>query len=255
MPDMGKALLARLAIALPLLACGKRSEDPPDAGVDPSCGLDCASQQRYGLIVERCFEYTNPSLPPDELAIGAWVGPVEMLEGGRYVLPVLYSEGGQPRMTDRFFFQDGDLYLARRVFQSGQSITYRDQEGNIVGVPWWQVGTAANQSFEDQVQGDVVNLSTRIIEPTTFRVSTLEPTEDEKTVPAGAFPTAIKLLFSETPEHGSDTRRVFAEGTGFTLFAGPLQLGGGEAVEVYRLLRIRDVGTTDGGSHPCGVIP
>jgi hypothetical protein len=248
---MRKALLAAtLAMALTLVSCGQPAENAPAAVVDTSCGLDCASQQRYGLIIGRCFEYA--SIESHELAIGAWVLPLERLEGGRPVLPVLYSEGGLPRMTDLFFFEGGDLYLARRRFQPGHSVTYRDEAANIVGVPWWQVGAAASHSFQKQVQADVLNGSTRVTDATTFRVSTLEPTEAEKTVPAGTFAAAIKMLLTEMPEHGMDTRRVFAEGTGFTLFASPLQLTGGTATE-YRLLRIRDVDPADAGMHPCGI--
>jgi hypothetical protein len=249
---MRNALLATVAMALPLASCGGSRENAPDAAVDTSCGLDCASQQRYGLIVRRCFEYADPAVAPGELAIGAWVLPIEMLEGGRPVLPVLYSEGGLPRMTDLFFFESGDLYLARRRFQPGQSVTYRDQAANIVGVPWWQVGAVPNHSFQKQVQADVLDGATRTSQATSFRVTTLEPTEAERTVPAGTFGAALTLLFTETPEHGMDTRRVFAEGTGFTLLASPLLLEAGTATE-YRLLRIRDVGTQDGGNHSCGV--
>jgi hypothetical protein len=251
---MRKSLLATLAVACPLVSCGRPADHVPQSAVDASCGLDCASQQRYGLIVQRCFEYANPSVAPDELAIGAWVRPPQRLEGGRLVLPVLYSEGGLIRMTDLFFFEGGDLYLARRSFQSGQSVTYRDEAANIVGVPWWQVGAAANRSFQKQVQADVWDGSTRTRQATTFRVNTLEPTDQERTVPAGTFGAALKIVITETPEHGMDTRRVFAEGTGFTLFASPLHLAGETSTE-YRLLRIRDVGAQDGGSHPCGVIP
>src|SRR5512140_2444422 len=89
------------AVMLGLVGCGPTVKPTPDAGPDTSCGIDCAAQNRYGLIARRCFEYSNDPLNgQDPAALGALVLPVTKLEGGLDVMPVEYLQLGQLRMRD-----------------------------------------------------------------------------------------------------------------------------------------------------------
>ncbi len=242
-----------LAPALALLAaCGPPPvKPPPDAGPDVSCGLDCAAQQRYGLVVGRCFEYSSTQAAANPASLGVKVLPVFTLEGGVDSLPFEYSEGGLVKLTDYFTLGQGALVLARRTFSPGQSVTYRDAANAIAGVAWLKASTGAGENFTTSTSADVVGSGARHADDTTYQVTTAAPTVSEQTMPAGSYPDAFKLLFSETPDHGRDPRRVFVPGTGFILFSTPFNIVGGTAAE-YRLQKVRDIVASDAGSVECG---
>ncbi|MBI3181905.1 MAG: hypothetical protein HYZ28_07150 [Myxococcales bacterium] len=245
---------AALFAALSFAACGPPQEPPPpDAGPDTSCGIDCTAQERYGLTVSRCFEYSTTSAPANPAELGAIVKPVETLEGGLAVLPLEYRQSGQVKMTDYFAIRAGDLLLARRTFLPGQSVTYKDEGGNIAGAKWLTGAAASGESFTTSIQADVIGSGPRRTEPTTYRVSLAEPTTSEQTVPLQKFDSARKMLYSETPDHGADPRRLWVPGTGFGLFSTYFSPTAGGTAQEYRLQRIRDIGTPDGGTTECGL--
>lgn len=246
MRRMRIALFALLALGS---ACGSPSTPRPDAGPDTSCGLDCDAQRAYGLLVNRCFEYSSDPLSAEAVpALGVWVREVFTLEGGVKAIPVEYRQNGQIRQTDYFgIAPNGDLLLYRRI--AGTSVTYRTGT-DITGVKWLSLGTVA---------GDTVSTSTTAFlsandasEATTYRVTTAAPTTSEKKTPAGTFDSAVKVLFGEMPDHGSDPRRIFVEGTGFTILASPFSLSGGSPTPVH-LQRVRDLGTPDAGPEDCSL--
>lgn len=254
MPVMCASLARRTGslLALLLAACPQPPPPPPpDAGPDTSCGLDCAAQERYGLILNRCFEYSTTSFPANPAELGVLVSKAPDLEGGLKVLQLEYLQSGQIRMTDAVTIKEGVLLLARRTFLPGQSVTYRDASGKIVGAKWLTLQTGAGESLVSSAQADVQGSGPKM-EPTSYRVTTAQPTASELSVPLQRFDTGVKLLFSETPDHGADPRRVFVPGTGFVLFSSyfsPLVSG---TAQEYRLQRIRDLGTPDAGSAECG---
>lgn len=242
-----------LVSAVILSACGSPPPPPPDAGVDTSCGIDCAAQQKYGLILKRCFEYTDTNEAQAFPALGVYVREVRQLEGGVPVISVDYLQGGARKMTDSFILRDGSLVLARREFTSGGSVTYKDDAGNIVGVDWWHPDTTSGQNFETDSSADVVLASgTRQTDATSFKVITSDPLANEKAVPAGNFDTAVKLVFNEQPPHGMDGRRVFVDGTGFTLLSSGFSQSSTD-IKPYRLQDIRDIGSPDAGSGECSL--
>ncbi|MHB8874104.1 MAG: hypothetical protein ACYC8T_10495 [Myxococcaceae bacterium] len=248
-----KSPLACLSVVGLLIGCGPPVKPPPpDAGPDTSCGLDCVAQARYGLTVGRCFEYSSTMSASDPASLGVIVKPVEKLDGEVYTLPLEYRESGQVKMSDYFLLTGGDLVLARRTFLPGQSVNYKDSDGNIVGTPWLKALSISGENFTGNSNADVVNgTAPRKSEPTAYKVTLTPPSVSEQTVPAGSFPEAFKMLLSETPDHGADPRRIFVPGTGFTLFSTSFNIIGGSAQE-YRLQRIRDIGVGDAGSIECG---
>lgn len=250
-----KTRLVVLATSLAAaLACGKPPPPPPDAGVDTSCGIDCVAQQKYGLIVDRCFEYSDTLSAQQFPSLGVRVRPVKELEGGLKVIPMDYLQGGIIRMSDHFALVDGALVLARRTWpSSGDSVNYRDASGNIVGVTWWERDTGANQNFSTSVTADVIDGGMRTSVPTTYGVSTVPASGTEQNVPFGSFDTAVKMILDENPPHGTDGKRVFVEGTGFTLFSTSFDLAQTGGTE-YRLQNVRDIGSADGGTHECGSV-
>lgn len=256
MKNRSFALGACVAALWLTTGCGEQPKPTPDAGVDTSCGIDCVAQERYGLIVNRCFEYSDTSTDVQLIpAVGVQVSEVRELEGGVKVVSVDYYRSGLREMTDNFMLVDGALKLARREWHAGPggSVTYRDEANNIVGVTWLQPDTAAGQNVVSDVVADVVS-GMRTSEPTTYTVVTSAPSMNEKTVPAGTYENAVKLIFNEQPAHGYDGRRVFSEGVGFPVFSSTFALGttGGTP---YYLQGIRDIGTADGGTHACGFAP
>ncbi|MBL9039254.1 MAG: hypothetical protein JNG84_12110 [Archangium sp.] len=247
---------ARLAIlSSVLLACGPASS-ANDAGPDTSCGLDCAAQAYYGLLVDRCFEYSDdaatPSDPPD---LGAVVLPVFTLDGNVKVLPVEYRQGGMTVMRDSFGFKNGELYLMRREFsRGGQSVTYRDEAKVITGVKWLSGAPQVGETSTTPTQALVVNQA-GAGDPmgATYRVTIAEPSNGELKTPLQTYPTAFKLLFSESPaDNGSDSRRIFVPNVGFTLVASAFSLSPLPATPMM-LQRVRDIGTPDGGTTPCSL--
>jgi hypothetical protein len=252
---MKNALLAALTLSL-CAACGPAPQKPvPDAGPDTSCGLDCVAQARYGLTLKRCFEYTNSQTGVSPASLGVEVKPVEKLEGDRAALPLEYTQGGQPVMTDYFFLTNGDLLLARRTFQAGHSVTYKDSSGNIVGTPWLKALTGVGEKLTGNTSADVVvpDPNARKSDPTAYKVTTAAQSPSEKTVPAGTYPDAFKMILSENPNHGVDPRRVFMPGTGFTVFASAFSDLASSTAQEYRLQKIRDLGTADAGTEICGL--
>jgi|GEM_PF-2237754 hypothetical protein len=240
--------LFSMMVALVLLGCGP-AKPKPDAGPDTSCGLDCAAQENYGLIINRCFEYSDDPLskksPP---SLGVWVREVFELEGGIATIPVEYRQGGQIVQTDYFVIRDGDLVLMRRAPAAG-SVTYKT-DAAITGVKWLSLGTAAGENFSTKTTA-FLSLGNQSV-ATDYRVTTAEATGGEKKTPLGTFDTAFKMLFGESPDHGSDPRRIFVPGTGFVVIASPFNLSGGTPTP-HSLQRIRDIGTADAGTEPCSL--
>ncbi len=246
------------AAGLLLIGCGP-TKPKPDAGPDTSCGLDCVAQENYGLILDRCFEYSETAsstqTPP---SLGVWVrketgpnaGPngTFTLEGGVASIPVEYRRGGQVVQTDYFTIKNGDLVLLRRIAGSG-SVTWRTDMA-ITGVKWLALGTAAGENFSTNTTAFLSsdNSSTA----TAYRVTTDSPTTGEKKTPLATYETAIKILFGETPDHGADPRRIFVPGVGFTVIASPFNLAGGSPTPHF-LQRVRDIGTPDAGSESCSL--
>lgn len=251
-------LMRRLVLALSsaaLLACGPTSQTPDDAGPDTSCGLDCAAQSRYGLVVDRCFEYVDPTGTSTGLpALGAWVRPVVTLEGGLKVLPVEYRVNGQIKMVDNFTIRDGALLLARREFTtSGRSVTYRTGT-DITGVQWLLMESGPGETYTTTTDAYLTTQTGGETVATSYRMSTAEASTSELKTPLETYASGLKLLAGETPDHGSDPRRVFVPEVGFTLIASPLSLEPGAAVPLS-LTAIREPGTADGGTEPCSLGP
>jgi hypothetical protein len=248
-----RTLLSGLAF-VSLFACGPMRPRPDGGAVDTSCGLDCVAQKTFGLIVNRCFEYSaSESMPNDPPALGVFVKPVFTLEGGVQVLPVDYRVGGQTRMTDNFAFgADGSLKLMRREFVGqGQSITFRNEAMAITGVTWLLPDVGPGQSQTTNTQGFIVNSSgTGTVEPGTYRVSTTTAQASLLKTPAATYADGLLVLTTQNPDRGADPRRVFVREVGFTQIVTSFNIAGGNPTPVH-LQRIRDVGTPDGGTEPC----
>lgn len=240
------------ALSIALAACS-----PPrpmvDAGPDTSCGIDCAAQEEFGLIINRCFEYsTDPTTGESPPSIGALVKPIFELEGGVKSIPVEYMRGGQSLGIDYFTIVDGQLTLLRRIAgQPARSVTYLTGT-TVTGVTWLPMGAASGQNFS--TTRDARLSADDSITSTVYRVTTDVPTVGEKRNPAMiASDNAFKLIFGETPDHGSDPRRIFVPGTGFTVIVSPFNLLGNSSAVPNHLQRIRDIGSPDGGSDPCSL--
>lgn len=242
-----------LILFLALAACGPAPRQEQDAGIDTSCGLDCAAQQHYGLLVNRCFEYSTTAFAQNPAALGVVVRPVEQLEGGLPVLPLEYRESGQTKMTDYFTLRDGSLLLARRTWLPGQSVTYRDAEdGPISGVTWLSPSAAVGETYSSSTWATVAGAGNLISEATTYRVVLAAASTSERTVPLSTYPEALQMLLSETPDHGVDPRRVFVDGTGFVFFTSSFSPLASVTASPYYLQKIRDLGTPDAGPEDCG---
>ncbi len=235
-----------------LSGCGEQPNQNPDAGepVDTSCGIDCAAQEQYGLIANRCFEYSATNNAQQFPEVGVFVRPVKELEGGVKVMPVEYRQSGLILMTDNFTIKTGDLYLARREFGAGQSVTYKDANNSIVGVPLFRKDTEVNQNFSATVTADVVNGGDRNAVETTLTVNSLPAGSLEKTMAAGSYPDAIKLAFAESPEQRMDSSRVLAKGTGFVVFTSNFKLNSADKKLPKYLQGIRDIAE---GDVDCGL--
>jgi hypothetical protein len=250
---MSFSLRALLVVVCGLLACGGKPVTTVDAGIDTSCGLDCAAQGTYGLLVNRCFEYSSDSVmghnPP---ALGAWVKPLRTLEGGVKVLPVEYRIGGQLRMTDNFSIINGELYLMRREFNGAGSITYKTGAA-ITGVKWLVPGAGKGENYDTDVDGFVVGSSgSGATTGTSFRMTTAAGATSELRTPFQTFTDGLKLLPGETPDHGADTRRIFVPQVGFVVISSALSPTPGQALP-YFVQRVRDPGTPDGGAEDCSL--
>ncbi|MEW5742801.1 MAG: hypothetical protein AB1938_28045 [Myxococcota bacterium] len=245
--------LLALSLSLSLLACGSKPMTQQDAGPDTSCGLDCFAQARYGLIIERCFEYSSDPLnKQDPPALGAWVRPVFTLEGGVKVIPVEYRQNGQIRMIDSFSIVDGNLRLMRREFSgTGQSVTYKTGM-DITGVQWLTLGSAAGETYTTNTDAFIANQSTSMTVPTAYRMTTAAASSSELRTPLETYTAGLKLLVGETPDHGSDPRRVYVPDVGFVVIASSFSLAPGTATALS-LQKIRDIGSPDGGSEGCSL--
>ncbi|MGV3624638.1 MAG: hypothetical protein ACO1OB_27710 [Archangium sp.] len=240
------------ALSVALAACSPPQRMPVDAGPDTSCGLDCVAQEEFGLIVNRCFEYSADPLAPEVLqpSLGVWVREVFELEGGIKTLPVEYRRGGQTIGIDYFAFVNGNLTLMRRI-AANSSVTYRS-DGAITGVTWLPLGAGAGQNFS--TTRDAFLSSNNTSTSTVYRVTTQEASTAEKRNPAGVdATTGFTMIFGETPDHGSDSRRVFVPGTGFIVITSPFNLAGNPSSVPNHLQRIRDIGTADAGSEGCSL--
>jgi hypothetical protein len=248
--------LILFAVALALsTACGP-VKPKVDAGPDTTCGLDCVAQERFGLILNRCFEYSTDSStassPPE---LGVLVRPLEAntgklfeLEGGIPVITLEYRKGGQIIQSDYFTLTNGDLTLMRRIAGT-QSVTYRTGT-TITGVKWLTQATGAGENFSTSTSAFLSRDDSST--PTEYRITTDVPTASEKRTPSGTYDMAYKVLFGESPDHGADPRRVFMPGLGFTVIASPFNLLGGSPTPVY-LQRVRDIGTADAGAESCSL--
>ncbi|MCC6334569.1 MAG: hypothetical protein IT380_11350 [Myxococcales bacterium] len=245
--------LLALGLSLFVLACGPKPTTMQDAGPDTSCGLDCVAQARYGLIVERCFEYSSDPLnAQDPPTLGAWVRPVFTLEGGVKVIPVEYRQNGQIRMIDSFSIVDGNLRLMRREFAgTGQSVTYKTGM-DITGVQWLTQGSSAGETYTSSTDAFIANQSSTMTVPTTYRMTTAAASASELRTPLETYTSGLKLLVGETPDHGSDPRRVYVPDVGFVVLASSFSLVPGTTVAVS-LQKIRDIGSPDGGSDACSL--
>ncbi len=245
-----------LLLALIITACGSASLGGGDAGPDTSCGLDCAAQNTYGLIVNRCFEYSDDATKKkDPPSLGALVLPVFTLDNSLKVLPVEYRQGGQLKMRDSFVIKDGELLLARReVAATSQSVTYRDTSLKVAGVKWLQLDATAGATYTTPSKALVVNESGAMNSTdSSYRVTTAAPSAPELKTPLNAYPDGLKLLYGESPtDNGSDSRRVFVPNVGFVLIASSFSLVPG-ATTPMSLQRIRDMGTPDAGAGDCSL--
>jgi hypothetical protein len=248
--------LSLLTLLLALAACGPVKPKTDGGTVDDSCGLDCVSQNRYGLIANRCFEYSvSDSTADSPPKLGALVKPVFTLEGGVKVMPVEYREGGQTLMIDNFAFEGGALKLMRREFpRQGKSITFRNDAMAIVGVTWLAADAAPGQSQTSTSTADTVDQQgMHTTEPISYRVSLQNPTAPQLKTPAAAYTSGVRLLATQTPDRGTtDPIRTFVPDVGFVTISSTFSFSGANPTPVF-LQRIRDIGSPDAGSEPCSL--
>lgn len=240
---------------LALAACGPVKPSTDGGVVDDSCGIDCVSQARYGLIANRCFEYSTSDTTKDpQPKLGAFVKPVFTLEGGVKVMPVEYREGGQTLMIDNFAFEGGSLKLLRREFpRQGRSVTFRNDAMAIAGVTWLVADAAPGQNQTTTTQADSVDSQgMHTIEAATYRVTTQAPTAAQLKTPLANYTTGLRLLTVQTPDRGSDPIRTFVPDVGFVTITSAFNYAGGNPTPVF-LHRIRDIGSPDAGSEPCSL--
>lgn len=254
---MCRAMRALLPLLVLAVGCGSSSMGSHDAGPDTSCGLDCVAQANYGLVINRCFEYSDDaSKKKDPPLLGAQVLPVFTLDNNVKVLPVEYRQGGQLKMRDSFTIKNGDLLLVRREFlDSNQSVTYRDSSLAIAGVTWLHLDSSSGETYTSTAKALVVDASgTSHSNDTSYRVTTAVPSASELNTPLNNSIDGLKLLPSESPtDHGSDARRIFVSGVGFVLIASPFSLTPGAQTTPLMLQRIRDIGTPDAGAGDCSL--
>lgn len=223
-----------------------------DAGrqIDTSCGLDCEAQKKFGLIINTCFEYADSPTATDPPAIGAVVKELFTLEGGIKTIPVEYRASGQTKMIDYFGITDGKLLLMRREFSAGQSVTFKNAANDITGVAWLDLTSDLGTNLSSTSNADVLTGgSNRKSESTTYRVTLDAPSQSQITEPIQAepFDGGLRMLFSESPDHGSDAVRIWVPQLGFINFSTSFEIAAGTASQ-YRLQKIRTIGT-DGGAQ------
>lgn len=240
-----------LALVSLLVACGG-AKPVPDAGpgIDTSCGIDCAAQTDYGLLANTCFEYSSgnaTATPPD---LGVAVEGAVALEGGQTGLRAIYFRAGQRLLEDTYLLADGNLKLARRADpRSGTSVSYVNDNQELVGVTLVQADSAAGQNFTDNVTA----VAGQVSDPTVWRGNVFAATTSEQNTPAQAFPDALAFTYTETPEHGLDPRRVFVRQTGFIQLNTRLSLLNADPANPYKLQAIREL--TAETLSSCGSAP
>ncbi len=236
-----------------MMACGTPTK-PVDAGIpiDTSCGIDCAAQKSFGLLLNTCFEYADGLMVMNPPVIGVFVREVFTLEGGVKTIVVEYSSGGQKKMTDSFGIVDGTLKLMRREFSGGQSVTYKDTANAITGSSWLDRNSGLGSNLSTTSSADVLlGGSNRKSESTSYRVTLAEASSNQLTVPQHTYDAGYQMLFSEDPDHGSDGLRVWVPDVGFINFSSSFLLTGGSSTQ-YRLQRIRTIDpASDAGEKPC----
>ncbi|MDP1916232.1 MAG: hypothetical protein Q8L14_08300 [Myxococcales bacterium] len=238
-----------------LAACGPVKPTSDGGSVDDSCGIDCVAQTRFGIIANRCFEYSvSDSMKNDPPKLGALVKPVFTLEGGVKVMPVEYREGGQTLMIDNFSFENGNLKLLRREFpRQGRSVTFRNDAMAITGVTWLLSDAAPGQNQTTNVQADSVDQSgMHTIEAASYRVTTQSPTPVQLKTPLSDYSSGLRMLTSQMPDRGADPIRTFVPDLGFITITSPFNYAGGNPTPVF-LQRVRDIGSADAGSEPCSL--
>src|SRR5262249_12040075 len=159
------------------------------------------------------------------------------LEGHVKVMDVLYATGGQIRMTDSFTITNGTLKLVRRNWGASSSVSYQNPDKSLDGVQWIATDPGVGSNVETMEDARFIQPASDTTEMTDYRVTVAAGAANELRVPYGTFDGGVKLLMSETPDHGSDTRRIYAGGVGFTLIASPLAPTG-TALE-YRLQNVK----------------
>ena len=244
-----------LSTLVVLAACGPVKPTTDGGSVDDSCGIDCAAQKRFGIIANRCFEYSvSDSMKNDPPKLGALVKPVFTLEGGVKVMPVEYREGGQTLMIDNFSFENGNLKLLRREFpRQGRSVTFRNDAMGITGVTWLLADAAPGQSQTTNTQADSVDQSgMHTLEAASYRVSIQAPTPPQLKTPLSDYSSGLRLLTSQMPDRGADPIRTFVADLGFITITSPFNYAGGNPTPVF-LQRVRDLGSADAGSEPCSL--
>ena len=245
-------------LALALVACPPMP-NTQDAGrmVDNSCGVDCEAQRHYGLIANRCYEYSDsPTSAQATPVLGAWVKPVFTLEGNVPVMPVEYRVSGLLMMKDSFAFADCHLWLMWRDWpMTSESVTYKNEASAIVGIKWLESDSVAGETVNSSAKADVVtNMSgAHTVKDSTFRTSLAEPSATELRTPLENFASGLTLVLNESPDNnGIDPQRIFVPERGFVVIQTSLQRTGGSALRRY-LQAVRDIGTPDSGSSDCGI--
>lgn len=247
---MMRPALALLFLAL--VACGPNKPRPDGGTVDTSCGLDCAAQARFGLIVGTCFEYSNTNTGQNPASLGAEVLEVFTLEGDVKVIPVEYKELGQLRMRDSFGIVDGELRLMRREFQGGNSVTWKDASNAIVGVGWLRTTSATGETLEgDRTATTVTGGGAGMNATASHKVTLNTAGSSDLNTPLKAYTDGLSMLFNAAP--GTDNRRVWVPDVGFIGFSNTFTLGGTGTAPPYKLQKIRNLKDTDAGTQPlCG---
>ena len=242
---------ALVLVSLALAACGPGKPKPDGGTIDTSCGLDCASQQSFGLIIGTCFEYSNTNAGQTPASLGAEVLDIFTLEGDVKVIPVEYKELGQLRMRDSFGIVDGELRLMRREFQGGNSVTWKDGNNAIVGVGWLHATSATGESIEvDRTATTVSGGGTGTNATATHRVSLNTAVSSDLSTPQKTYDSALSMLFNSAP--ATDNRRVWVPEVGFIGFSNTFTLTGSGTAVPYKLQKIRDLKADGGTSVLCG---
>jgi hypothetical protein len=247
--------MTRLALALlscALVACGPSKPRPDGGTIDTSCGIDCAAQAKFGLIIGTCFEYSNTNAGQNPASLGAEVLELFTLEGDVKVIPVEYRELGQLRMRDSFGIVDGELKLMRREFAGGNSVTWKDASNAIVGVGWLRTTSATGETLEgDRTATTVTAGGAGMNAPATHKVTLNTAVTSDLNTPLKAYPDGLSMLFNAAP--GTDNRRTWVPDVGFIGFSNTFTLGGSGTATPYKLQKIRNLKDTDGGTVvPCG---